>query len=110
MQHLQHKPFVTDFETNSYVTIDYGDSPLNKPPSKLHTPRRGPYRVVNHTGSIYALQNLVTGDIRDYHVSRLQPYYYDADLGPTPDLIANKDDYMVKVEQILGMRGNPKGS
>ena len=63
--------------------------------------------VINYNGSKYTLKNLVTDKNEDYHISKLKPFYFD----PTkfdPTAIANKDQQMVIVEDILDMRGNPK--
>ena len=40
-------------------------------------------------------------------MSRLQPYYYDLNYSD-PEAIANKDQQMVVVDQILAMDGSPK--
>jgi len=104
--HLQSDQSVqTEFPISSYVLVEYPD----RPPSKLHSNYRGPLRVVNHNGSIYTLQNLITEKNEDHHISKLQPFYYD----PTetdPVLIANKDQQLAIVESILEMNGNPHGS
>ena len=95
----------TRFENNSYVLVKYDQ----RPPTKLNTHYRGPLRVVNSIGSIYTLQNLVTGSLEDHHISKLQPFYYDP-LITDPVSIANKDKQMVVVESISEMRGDPNGS
>ena len=46
---------------------------LHRKASKKH----GPYRVVNHNGTVYTLENLVTGKLRDYHVKLLSQYNHD---------------------------------
>ena len=57
-KHLASAPdnTLTKFPDNSYVLVEY----FENPPSKLHPRLQGPYRVVNHIGSRYSLQNLVT--------------------------------------------------
>jgi len=94
---------VTQFDVNSYVLVQYE----NRPPSKLHTPLKGPLRVVNHIGSRYTLQNLVTNKLEDYHVTQLRPFNYD----PTttnPRMVANKDYQVEDVDRILSHQGNPR--
>ena len=95
---------LTEFPIDSYVLVDYED----RPPSKLHTSRRGPLRVINFVGSIYTLLDLVTNKLQDYHVSRLHPFYFD-EAHVDPVQVANKDQQMVVVESILDIRGNPRG-
>ena len=95
----------TKFDINSYVLINYPD----KPPSKIHTNYKGPFRVVNFNGNIYTLQNLVTGQNEDHHITKLQPFRFDP-LRTDPILVANKDQQLVAIDAILDMRGNPHGS
>ena len=63
----------TIYPVNSYVLADYRD----QPPSTLHTHREGPLRVaVSSSNGQYVLENLVTGELKEYHVSQLHPFYY----------------------------------
>lgn len=105
MDHMVDNRTLSEFEINSYVMVSYED----RPSSKLHTNYKGPLRVINKIGSIYTLQNLVTGKNEDHHISKLQPFYFDSE-HTDPILIANKDYDVVNVEKILEMSGNPKGS
>ena len=52
------------FPINSYVLVEYE----TRKASKLHTKRHVPYRVVNHIGTVYTLENLVTNKLKDFHV------------------------------------------
>ena len=90
---------ITVFPINTYVLAEYEN---NKPPSKLHPLHKGPLRVINisRNGHIYTLQDLVTNENKDYHVSRLRPFHYDPD-HTDPRLIANKDSQQFDVDQIL---------
>ena len=98
---------LTTFPVNSYVLLNY---PENRPPSKLHSFRRGPYRVVSHNDqSIYTIQDLVTDELLTRHISFLKPFYYDPDYTNPVD-IANKDDDIHEVAEILAMEGDPKKS
>ena len=105
-KHLASAPnnTLTTFPDNSYVLVEYFDNP----PSKLHPRLQGPYRVVNHIGSRYSLQNLVTDIISDFHVTRLRPYLYDEDLDEDPKATANRDEQMFTVEKILEHTGSIK--
>ena len=96
---------IAQFPINSYVLVDYE----NKPPSKLHPLLKGPYLVINSIGNKYTLKNLITDTNEDYHITKLRPFYYDS-TKVDPKLIANKDQQMVIVENILDMKGNPHAS
>lgn len=100
-QHLAQAPdgIITQFPDNSYVLVEY----IDKPPSKLHPRLQGPFRVVNHVGSRYSLQNLVTDLISDYHISRLRPYLYEENLDEDLKSVANRDEQLFPVENILGV-------
>ena len=104
-KHLDQDLALTEFPVGSYVLVSYE----LKPPDKLHTHYQGPLKVVASRGSIYSLQNLVTEVIRDYHISRLQPFYYDPS-DTDPMHIAMKDNQLFVVDQILDMQGNPNAS
>ena len=95
---------MTEYPDNSYVLVEY----VEKPPSKLHPRLQGPFRLINHIGSRYSLQNLVTELISDYHISRLRPYLYDENLDESPVSVANRDEQLFPVETILEHTGNAK--
>ena len=99
-----HDKPITIYPDNTYVLVEY----VNNPPSKLHPRLQGPYRVVNHIGSKYSLQNLVTDIISDFHVSRLHPYLYDEELDEDPRSTANRDEQMFTVDKILEHTGTAK--
>ena len=44
---------------------------------KLFTNKHGPYRVINHNGTIYVCEHLVTKEIKDCHVKLLSEYEHD---------------------------------
>eukprot|EP00981_Chlorochromonas_danica_P014972 scaffold9728_cov194-Ochromonas_danica.AAC.1 len=68
----------TEFAIGSYVLAKYPPTAMgHKPPTKLHTPWRGPFRVINVNGAKYTLQDLVTMRNEDVHVSLLKPFHYD---------------------------------
>jgi hypothetical protein len=83
---------ITEFPINSYVLVNYeGDG--HKPPSKLHTFLRGPLRIVNRSGPIYTLQNLVTNKLEDFHVKLLHPFKFDTtEVNPT-EVAQHDEDY-----------------
>ena len=80
-----------------------------RPPRKLDTPNRGPFRVIEYdtTRRHYTLLNLVSK--RTFHIdpSKVHPYHYD----PTrtdPIEVAMKGAQAHLVEQVLEVHGNPK--
>ena len=105
LQHMKQDE-ITVYPINSYVLVAYRDAP----PSKLHTNLRGPLRVVNiREDNEYTLQNLVTNEMEDVHITQLRPFYFDEE-STDPRMEANKDDRVVEVETILNHQGDPRGS
>jgi hypothetical protein len=95
---------ITEFPINSYVLIQYPRNAMGRrPPSKLNTLWKGPFRVANFIGSKYTVQNLVTNDYEDVHVTSLKAFEYDPKI-TDPVLVANKDAQMFNVEKILDHR------
>jgi hypothetical protein len=107
MHHIaMHSPERTEFPINSYVLVRY-ENLEHKPPSKLHPYLKGPYQVVNYTGSIYTVRNLVTNKLEDFHITKLQSFEYDP-LLVDPRKVATVDQEMVDIESILQHQGQPK--
>ena len=76
---------VTEFPINSFVLVDYPETRMGRlPPSKFHTARKGPLRVVNFVGNVYTLLNLNTNKVEEYHVSRLHKFDFYTDLISIP--------------------------
>ena len=71
--------------------------------------KKGPMRVVNRVGSTYTLENLIDFKLEDYHVTSLSAFEYDPD-EVDPRLVANKDQQMWDVEEVISHKGDPKGS
>jgi len=83
---------ITEFPINSYVLVNYeGDD--HRPPSKLHTHLRGPLRVVNFSGPVYTLQNLVTNKLEDFHVKLLHPFRFDPSIVDPEEVAQHDEDY-----------------
>jgi hypothetical protein len=102
----------TEFPINSYVLLDYvKDGLRNKSagPTKLHTSRQGPYKVVNvdHTRQTYTIQNMVTGKTDSHHVKFLRPFNYDPE-HHNIKAIAMKDAMMQVLEKIVSHTGSAK--
>jgi len=91
---------VTSFPVNSYVLIDY----IDKPPTTLHTHLEGPFRVVGSDGGKYTLMNLVTGDTKECHISRLRKFYYDHE--DVPRQTAMRDSQQWDVDYIITHAGD----
>ena len=100
---------ISEFPVDSYVLVSYPRSSFGnrRPPNKLMANLRGPLRVVSYVGSTYSLQDLVTNKLESVHVTQLRPFEYDPQR-VEPRLIANKDQQMWEVEEIIAHRGNPK--
>ena len=92
----------TTYPVNSYVLADYRD----QPPSTLHTHREGPLRVaISSSNGQYVLENLVTGEFKEYHVSQLHPFYYDDE--DVPRQTAMRDSQQWDVDSIISHAGDP---
>ena len=96
----KHHGNPTTYPVNSYVLVDY----INQPPTTLHTNLEGPFRVVSSANGQYTLQNLVTEELNEYHVSRLRPFYYDDE--DTPRQTANRDSQQWDVDSIIDHAGD----
>jgi hypothetical protein len=100
---------ITEFAPDSYVLVSYPESRQgSRPPNKLSTNLKGPMKVIRHDGAAYEVMNMSTMKTTVVHVTRLRPYHYDADR-VNPTTVANADDKLYEVEEILAHRGNPRG-
>ena len=100
---------ITEFPVDSYVLVSYPRSSFGnrRPPNKLMANLRGPLRVVSNVGSTYSVQDLVTNKLESVHVTQLRPFEYDPHR-VEPRLIANKDQQMWEVDEIIAHRGSAK--
>jgi transposase InsO family protein len=112
--HIEHTseqpPVITEFEIDSYVLVDYPNNSLNLrgAPTKLHTLKKGPFRVISHTGDSYRLLNLALNTEEPaVHVSRLSPFRYDQNR-TIPTNIANRDYQLFNVDSIIHHQGDTK--
>ena len=62
------------FTVDSHVLLE----PVTGPKGRLHTRRLGPYKVIGNKGNSYTLLNLVTKKEFNTNVSRMVPFYFDA--------------------------------
>ena len=99
---------ITEFAVDSLVLCNYPNTAMGaRAPSKLHTPLRGPYKVLGNTASTYHLLDLVTNKSIDVHVGLLRPFMHN----PTrvdPRQVAQADTQTFTVEGITSHRGNAK--
>ena len=64
-------------------------------------------RVVNGENSRYTLFDLITNKKKDYHVSDMKPFIFNADLVDPVD-IARRDYMEFFIENVISYRGNLK--
>jgi transposase InsO family protein len=91
----------TEFPIDSYVLLDYPVAP----PSRLHTKKRGPYKVVRFSNNDYVLLDLVSNTELTVNITRLSPFNYDP-LHTDPRLVANRDQGVYDINEVLAHRGN----
>jgi hypothetical protein len=100
--------WITEFEIGSYVLVRYSNAKHSTGKlTKFHTIWKGPLRVVNSIGSRYSLQNLITNEQEDVHVTNLKPFLYDADR-VDPRVIAMGDAREFQIEKVLAHDGDTK--
>ena len=104
--HMSTKAFNThkDYPQGSFVLVHYRSG---APPSQLHIYWRGPMRVVNGENSRYTLFDLITNKEKDYHVSDMKPFIFNADLVDPVD-VARRDYMEFFIENVISYRGNLK--
>ena len=53
----------------------------NRPPTKLHTPMKGPFRVVGMEDDHVQIQDILDldGRVREVHVSACRPFNFDSE-------------------------------
>ena len=99
---------VTTFPVNSLVLSNYPDGPLGmRPPTKLHTNLKGPFRVLGNVGGSYTLYDFVTQKEFTTHIKYLHPYSHD-DRNLSPEAVARKVQGEFIVESIVRHSGDPK--
>jgi hypothetical protein len=89
------------FPVNSYVLL--------KPPdgarAKLQMPKAGPYIVVGINRDKYSIQDLLTHNITDTHVSNLCEFRYDSSSNMDPVEVAARNAREFFIDRISGHRG-----
>ena len=100
------------FADGSYVLAEHRHNSLRRgPKSKLLPFLKGPMLVKFHTSEgNYVLQDLVSQEVRDYHVSRLRTFLYDErTLTPMQVAVTDTLDEFV-AERVIDMRGDSRNS
>ena len=99
---------ISEFRSGQYVLKEYPESRLGKqPPHKLMPNRQGPFLVVNSSGSLVTIKNLVTNKNSTVHMSQLVPFKNDS-RHHEPRQVANTDRLAWDVEKIMAHKGNSK--
>jgi transposase InsO family protein len=97
----------TSYRIGSYVLARYPNTKMGHvAPTKLHTPWKGPLRVVSSDGARYTVQNLVTLKNEDFHVTDLKEYLYDPQTS-SPEQVALSDSQSFIIERVIRHKGNP---
>ena len=91
----------TEFAIDSYVLLDYPDSP----PTRLHSKKRGPYQVVKFHKNDYTIRDLITHKDRVVNITRLTPFDYDP-LHTDPRQVAMIEQEEFEIDTVLAHRGN----
>ena len=105
LKHCQEGPVrqpLPEFPNGSFVTVKYLTGANNRPPTKLHTPMKGPFRVVGMTDDHVQIQDILDleGRVREVHVSACRPFNFDP-TRVTPREIARKDNDEFFIEKIM---------
>ena len=101
-QHLVDAPNPSAvFAVDSYVLLE----PVTGPKGRLHTCRVGPFQVIRSKGNTYTLLNLVTKKEFTTNVSRIVPFYFDANR-VDPQSVAAHDSNEFIVDSVLEHKRN----
>ena len=96
---------ITEFPIHSYVLIGYPKTSHHSgPPSKFHTNLKGPYQVVEKSGTRYTVRNLVTNKLEDFHITLLREFLFDPEY-VDPVKIAMCDEQFYEIEKVLAHTG-----
>ena len=104
-KHCQDNPtgkISAEFPNGSFVVIKYLSGSNNRPPTKLHTPMKGPFRVVGMENDHVQIQDVLDleGRVREVHVSACRPFNFDP-TRITPRDVARRDNNEFFIEKIV---------
>ena len=96
------KEDVTQFPKGSFVLVKYLSGTNNRPPTKLHTPMRGPYRVVGMENDHVQIQDVldIDGKVREVHMSACKSFVFDPKRVKPLD-VARRDEDEFFIERII---------
>ena len=92
----------TIIEPGSYVLAHY-ENDSKRSPNKVTPHLRGPFLVLNPSPcypNVYAVQNLVSEKIEDFHLKNLRPFFHDPAI-TSPSEIARKVLDYVEIRPFL---------
>ena len=92
----------TVYLPDTHVLVHYR---TGSPPTRLHTYWRGPMKVIEGRDSRYKLLNLITLKEKEFHVSDMKPFVFDAALTDPLD-VARRDNMEYVIDKILEHGGN----
>jgi len=107
-QLIEERTSATPAETqNTYQPGDFVFFERDKSvprPNKLAPDFQGPFEVLSQNKNDVTTRNLVYGNVREYHVERLKPFF-----GTRTEAVelAKRDNGQFDVERILAYRGDP---
>ena len=100
----------TKYDILSYVLVEYpktiGEG-RGRPLNKLQTILKGPMKVINVVNDAYELLDLVSRRVDTVHVSRLDPFKYDATM-VDPENVSIRDQGEFIVEDIVDALIDPQ--
>jgi len=102
-------PKRTTYANGEYVLVAYPANgvTLRKAPNKFMPNLKGPMKVMGKTGDRYQLQNLVSEEIQETHITNIFPYFQDGLGNLTPKQVAMRDVLtLFEVEKVLSHRGD----
>ena len=105
-----YTPLRTVFDIGSYVLAEHRHNSLRRgPKSKLLPFLKGPMLVKGRNKEgIYVLQDLVTQEVHDYHMTQLRPFLFDERTGtPLAAAVSDTLDEFV-AEKVIKMRGDTR--
>ena len=94
----------TVYLPDTHVLVHYR---TGAPPTRLHTYWRGPMKVLEGRDSRYKLLDLITLKEKEFHVSDMKPFVFDAALTDPLD-VARRDNMEYFIDKIFEHRGNLK--
>jgi hypothetical protein len=94
--------FINQYQPGDYVLKQID---LSKPrPNKLHPQFLGPFEVISHIGNDIQVRNIITGEIKTFHVDMVKVFHGNRDQAYQMAMI---DTEQYEVDYIITYRGDP---